>query len=74
MFYSYAYPEPAGYRDASVSPAQAAFDEGLGEFTLPYTAVREADDPDAVLLEFLQSTYEVAADKGGWDREALERR
>ncbi len=74
VFYSYAYPEPPGYRDASVSPAQAAFDEGLGEFTLPYTAVREADDPDAVLLEFLQSTYEVAADMGGWDREALERR
>ncbi len=74
VFYSYAYPEPPGYRDGSVSPAQAAFDEGLGEFTLPYTAVREADDPDGVLLEFLQSTYDVAADKGGWDREALERR
>ncbi len=74
VFYSYAYPEPPGYQDASVAPAQAAFDAGLGEFTLPYTAVREADDPDAVLLEFLQSTYEVAADKGDWDREALERR
>jgi hypothetical protein len=73
VFYSYAYPEPAQYRDVSVAPGQAAFDEGPGEFTLPYTAVREADDPDAVLLEFLQSTYEVAADKGGWDREALER-
>jgi hypothetical protein len=74
VFYSYAYPEPAGYRDGSVSPAQATFDEALGEFVLPYTAVREADDPDAVLLEFLQSTYDVAADLGGWDREALERR
>jgi hypothetical protein len=74
VFYSYAYPEPSGYRDASVSPAPAAFDEGLGEFTLPYTAVREADDPDALLLEFLQSTYDVAADRGAWDREALERR
>jgi hypothetical protein len=73
VFYSYAYPEPPGYREASVSPAQATFDEALGEFTLPYTAVREADDPDALLLDFLQSTYEVAADKGGWDRKALER-
>jgi Family of unknown function (DUF5996) len=73
-FYSYAYPEPAGYREASVLPAQARFDEALGEFVLPYTAVREADDPDALLLEFLQSTYEVAADKAGWDRGALERR
>jgi Family of unknown function (DUF5996) len=74
VFYSYAYPEPAGYRDGSVLPAQARFDEALGEFVLPYTAVREADDPDAVLLEFLQRTYDVAADLGGWDREALERR
>ena len=74
VFYSYAYPEPPGYRAGSVSPAPASFDEGLGEFTLPYTAVREADNPDAVLLEFLQSTYEVAADKGDWDRAALERR
>ncbi len=74
VFYSYAYPEPPGYRETSVSPAQATFDEALGEFTLPYTAVREASEPDALLLDFLQSTYEVAADKGGWDREALERR
>jgi hypothetical protein len=73
VFYSYAYPEPRGYRDASVSPAPASFDEGLGEFTLPYTAVREAADPDAVLLEFLQSTYDAAADMGNWDRAALER-
>ena len=74
VFYSYAYPEPPGYRQTSVSPEQASFDEALGEFTLPYTAVREAKDPDALLLDFLQSTYEVAADKAGWDREALERR
>jgi hypothetical protein len=73
VFYSYAYPEPEGYRDASVSPGEARFDEALGEFVLPYTAVREADDPDALLLEFLQSTYEVAADRAGWDRDALER-
>ncbi|GAA3718310.1 DUF5996 family protein [Gordonia hankookensis] len=72
-FYSYAYPEPAGYRTATVSPSGARFDENLGEFVLPYTAVREAADPDATLLEFLQSTYEVAADRAGWDRQALER-
>ncbi|MBS1695100.1 MAG: hypothetical protein JST91_23065 [Actinobacteria bacterium] len=73
IFYSYAYPEPDGYREAAVSPAAASFDTGLGEFVLPYTAVRTADDPDAVLLEFLQSTYEIAADRAGWDRAALER-
>jgi len=73
VFYSYAYPEPPGYRDGSVSPAPASFDEAMGEFTLPYTAVREAADPDVVLLEFLQSTYDVAADTGNWDRPALER-
>lgn len=73
VFYSYAYPEPEGFRDGSVAPAQARFDEALGEFVLPYTAVREANDPDALLLEFLQSTYEVAADKADWDRAALER-
>jgi hypothetical protein len=73
IFYSYAYPEPAHYRDAEVSPAPASFDADLGEFMLPYTAVREADDPDTVLLDFLQSTYEVAADLGGWDRDSLER-
>ena len=66
-------PRPPGYRRRSVSPAPATFDEALGEFTLPYTAVRDAEDPDAVLLDFLQSTYEAAADTAGWDREALER-
>ena len=73
-FYSYAYPEPPGYRHAAASPGAASFDESLGEFTLPYTAVRQAPDPDAVLLEFLQSTYAIAADTAGWDRHALERR
>lgn len=73
VFYSYAYPEPAGYRDAAVRPEQAYFDETLGEFVLPYTAVRESADPDALLLEFLQSTYEAAANLGSWDRAELER-
>lgn len=72
-FYSYAYPAPDGFSAARVSPSAAYYDDGLGEFLLPYTAVREADDPDALLLEFLQSTYVAAADLGGWDRGALER-
>ena len=73
VFYSYAYPEPAGYRSTPVAPAGARFDEALGEFTLPYTEVRTATDPDAVLLEFLQSTYEAAAATADWDRPSLER-
>jgi hypothetical protein len=73
VFYSYAYPEPDGYRSTSVAPASAGWDDALGEFVLPYTAVRTAADPDAVLLEFLQSTYEAAADAAHWDRAALER-
>jgi hypothetical protein len=71
-FYSYAYPEPAGFRATSVRPDAAFFSEALGEFILPYDAVRTAADPDHALLEFLQSTYEAAADAAKWDREALE--
>jgi Family of unknown function (DUF5996) len=71
-FYSYAYPEPDGYRDAPVAPTGASYDEGLGEFVLPYDAVRTAADPDATLTEFLQTTYVAAADHAGWDRHALE--
>jgi hypothetical protein len=73
-FYSYAYPQPAGFADASVRPDAAFYSKELGEFVLPHEAVRESDDPDALLLEFLQSTYEAAADLAGWDRSALERR
>jgi Family of unknown function (DUF5996) len=72
IFYSYAYPEPEGFRDAPVRPASARFDTNLGEFVLPYAAVRAAADPDDMLLEFLQSTYEAAAELGRWDRESLE--
>jgi hypothetical protein len=72
-FYSYAYPEPAGYREAKVRPAAASYSPALREFLLPYDAVREADAPDDVLLEFLECTYEAAADLGKWDRKALER-
>jgi hypothetical protein len=71
-FYSYAYPAPDGFASAAVSPAAARFDPALGEFLLPYEAVRTAPDPDAALAAFLRSTYEAAADLGRWDRAALE--
>jgi hypothetical protein len=70
-FYSYAYPEPAGFRDAPVPPG-ARFDAALGEFILAYDAVRTGADPDALLLEFLSATYAAAADSAAWDRDALE--
>ena len=73
LFYSYAYPEPPGYREAPVGPEGASFDESLGEFVLPYEKVRTAVDPATVLLEFLQSSYEAAAECAAWDRRALER-
>jgi hypothetical protein len=72
-FYSYAYPMPDGFGDRPVAPPEAFFHEQLGEFLLPYEAVRRAPDPDAMLTGFLQSTYEAAADAAGWDRPALER-
>ncbi len=72
-FYSYAYPEPAGFRDWPVQPPGAGYDLALGEFLLPYRLVRRAADPEGTLLSFLQSSYEAAAVLGGWDRAALER-
>ncbi|MFL5245980.1 MAG: DUF5996 family protein [Gemmataceae bacterium] len=72
-FYSYAYPEPEGYRDARVGPSGAFYSSDLHEFILPYDAVRTAGAPDQALLEFLETTYRVAADLGRWDRTALER-
>jgi hypothetical protein len=74
FFFSYAYPAPAGFAEAAVKPAAARYNRNLGEFVLPYDAVRESADPDSTLLDFLQSTYEAAADLGGWDRDALELR
>lgn len=71
-FYSYAYPEPAGFRGAQVEPDAAYYDEALGEYLLPYEAVRLAPDPEATLMAFLESTYRAAAELGGWDRQALE--
>lgn len=71
-FYSYAYPAPPGFAEAKVKPDKAFYSKILGEFILPYDAVRLAADPDAALMEFLQSTYDAAADLAKWDRKALE--
>ena len=71
-FYSYTYPEPAGFRTTRVRPDAAFFSETLGEFILPYDAVRTATEPDQALLEFLQSSYEAAANAAKWNRDALE--
>lgn len=69
-FYAYAYPEPDGYADTAIRPPAGYYDPSIHEFLLPYEAVRTADEPEATVLEFLQSTYEAAA--GGWDRGNLE--
>ena len=71
-FYGYAYPEPAGFANWRVRPEGAVYNTQLREFILPYEAVRTAEDPDATLLAFLQSTYEAAATLARWDREELE--
>jgi hypothetical protein len=71
-FYSYAYPAPAGFSDAKVKPDAAFFSKELGEFILPYEAVRSARKPERALMEFLQSTYDAAADLAKWERSALE--
>jgi Family of unknown function (DUF5996) len=74
VFYSYAYPEPSGFPAAPVRPSGiAGYAEDLGEFVLPYRAVRESDDGDGMLISFLQDTYAAAADLAKWDRSALER-
>ncbi|MCX4771488.1 DUF5996 family protein [Streptomyces sp. NBC_01260] len=71
-FYSYAYPEPAGFADSPVTPSDAFYSRQNGQFLLPYEAVRTADDPDRTLTGFLQSTYVAAADRAEWDRTMLE--
>ena len=71
-FYSYAYPTPEGFKDWAVTPSGATFSTALGEFLLPYDAVRMAPDPDAAVLSFLQSTYDAAAQSANWDRAALD--
>jgi hypothetical protein len=70
-FYAYAYPSPDGFAEWTVDPP-AYFDDALGEFLLPYGAVRRSANPDAVVESFLQATYEGVAELAGWDRDALE--
>ena len=71
-YYAYAYPEPDGFSRARVGPDQAFYSPDLREFVMPYDAVRSSTDPDGALLEFLQTTYDAAADLARWDRAALE--
>ena len=71
--HSYAYPEPAGFSKAQVSPGDAFYNADLREFILPYDVVRQSTSPDEMLLKFLQTTYEAAANLANWDRESLER-
>lgn len=73
VFYAYAYPEPEGFAAARVAPVDAFYNQDLGEFLLPYEAVRKASSPDSALLAFAQTTYEAAADLAHWDRGSLER-
>jgi hypothetical protein len=73
IFYSYAYPEPLHFREGEMAPDGARFDAALGEYVLPYAVVRASTDPAATLTEFLEATYDRAAELGQWDRAALER-
>ena len=73
LFYSYAYPEPPGFRDPGEDIRGGIFDATLGEFVLPYEEVRTSDAPERALMAFLQSTYDRAANLARWDRAALER-
>jgi hypothetical protein len=73
VFYCYAYAEPDGFNGYPIQPKEAFYDAVFREFLLPYDTVRTAREPDEVLLAFLQSTYEAAANLGAWDRAALER-
>jgi Family of unknown function (DUF5996) len=72
LFYSYAYPEPPGFTQAKIRPEAASYEAKLREFILPYDAVRTAEKPDEILLEFAQSAYDAASKLGKWDRDALE--
>jgi len=73
VFYAYAYPEPAGFKDFGISPPEAYYSQDMKEFLLPYETVRTSESPDVVLMAFLQSTYEAAATLAKWDRQSLER-
>ncbi|HZX57151.1 MAG TPA: DUF5996 family protein [Mucilaginibacter sp.] len=72
VFYSYCYPTPPEFNRQQVKPVEAFFSGEMGEFMLLYEVVQRSDNPEDVLMQFLQSTYEAAADTGHWDRKALE--
>lgn len=72
-FYAYAYSEPKGYRTAGIQPEEAWYSEELGEYLLTYETVQQAPNPDELLLQFLESTYEAAATHGNWNKKALEK-
>jgi hypothetical protein len=72
IMYAYAYPNPPGYEEAQVRPGRARWDSDLSEFVLPYEAMRAGGSPGDDLRAFLESTYEAAAELGGWDRASLE--
>lgn len=74
IYYSYTYPEPEGFKEFSIKPEEAYYDKRMGEFMLPYEVVRKAENPDKILLDFLESTYIAAATTANWDRNALERK
>lgn len=71
-FYAYCYPTPASFGEQEVQPKDAFYSKEMGEFFLPYDAVRLSENPEEELLQFLQSTYEAAAKTGNWDRDKLE--
>lgn len=72
LFYAYAYPQPEGFADWPIAPEAAYYDLAMGEFILPYGAVRQAANPDMLLMQFFESSYEAAANLGHWDRAELE--
>ena len=71
-FYAYIYPEPDGYKDATIQPKEAYYHEALREFILPYKIVQQAKNPEATLSAFINSTYSAGSETGQWDRTALE--
>ena len=71
-FYAYAVPEPHGFKGAAVQPDGAYYHQEMGEFILPYEAVRSAASPERAIMDFVDSTYARAATLANWDRAALE--
>ena len=73
VYYSYVYPEPHGFKEYAILPKEAYYEEKMGEFVLPYETVRNSENPDGILMDFLESTYSAAATTAKWDRNSLER-